>query len=412
MAIQGLRTAENLLAEDRPKNFRNIIYTMYPRGSGNYPLTALTNAMKTRSVDDPQFYWFEKTMAARRLALGASITTSSTTLTLTVTDNEQGAKQFAAGNLLYVEQTGEMLRVAQDPTSHTTLVVERGVAGTTPTAVTYNGAGVNPNIVGIGSAFEEGSLAPTGVARDMTPVYNYTQIMRQTYEATRTVQKVATRTKEAVAASKFEAMELLSTDLERALFLGKKSLSSLDGKPIRTMNGFEAYVHSDNVFTADASTGCDMATLEEYCYKLFKYGSSEKVWWVGNRALLTLQQIIRKNSTFNIQSGLKEYGMNVSRLVTPFGEIVLKNHPLFNIMPGGTTGGSAYYGRDSWVISMDMANLQYVYLKDSDIKPDADLTPKGMDGTKGGFIGEVSLEVHLPLTHGIIKNLAKAKADA
>lgn len=411
MAIQGLRTSENLATGDRPKNFREILYTLYPRGSGNYPLFALTNAMKTRSVDDPEFYWFEKAMAQRRVTLGASLTTTNTTLTLTVADNEQGAKQFTAGNLLYVEQTGEVLRVAQDPTSHTALVVERGQAGTTAAAVTYNGAGVNPNLVGIGSAFEEGSLAPSGVARDMTQVYNYTQIMRQTYEATRTAQKTRVRTKETLAQAKFEAMELLSTDLERAFFLGKRSLTYIDGKPIRTMNGFESYVSSDNVFTADASGGTSMEALEEYCYKLFKYGSNEKLWWVGNRALLTIQQIIRKNSSFNIQSGLKEYGMNVSRLVTPFGEIVLKNHPLFNIMPGGTTGGSAYYGRDSWVMSMDMANLQYVYLKDSDIKPDADLTPKGMDGAKGGYIGEVSLEVHHPLTHGIIKNLAKAKAD-
>ena len=35
--------------------------------------------------------------------------------------------------------------------------------------------------------------------------------------------------------------------------------------------------------------------------------------------------------------------MNVSRLVCPFGELVIKTHPLFeNRMPGGTTAGTAY----------------------------------------------------------------------
>jgi hypothetical protein len=30
------------------------------------PLTALTNAMKTKVTDDPEFNWFEKSFAARR----------------------------------------------------------------------------------------------------------------------------------------------------------------------------------------------------------------------------------------------------------------------------------------------------------------------------------------------------------
>ena len=46
----------------------------------------------------------------------------------------------------------------------------------------FTGAGVNPNLLCIGSAFEEGSLAPTGVNYDPTERYNYTQIFRRTLE--------------------------------------------------------------------------------------------------------------------------------------------------------------------------------------------------------------------------------------
>ena len=56
--------------------------------------------------------------------------------------------------------------------------------------------------------------------------------------------------------------------------------------------------------------------------------------------LLAINQIVRNNSQFNIQTGLKEFGMDVSRLITPFGTLVLKTHPLFNQITGGTTGGS------------------------------------------------------------------------
>ena len=406
MAIQGLRDTSNFATDERPKNYREGMLHFNPQGSA--PLTALSSLMKKRKVDDPEFYWWEKRLQSRRVALNAAIaTTGVTTVTLV-----SGAKGFKQGDLLYVEATGEILAVTADPTTDVTLSVARGFAGTTAATVTIATAGTNPNITCIGSAYEQGSLAPTGVNFDPAKVYNYCQIFRQTLEMTRTASKTRLRTGDQVKEAKREAMELLFTDIERAFLMGKKTSTTQNGKPLYTMDGFENSVDVNNIVTADTATGCTMEALEGYLERIFRYGSSEKMAFTGNVGLLTINQIIRKNTTWQIQSGLKEAGMTVSRLICPFGELVLKTHPLLNLLPGGTVGGTPYYARNSWLYVMDMANVQFVTFQDDDIKYQADLQNNGMDGMKSGFLGEISIEFHQSESHFLIKNLGKAAKDA
>ncbi len=407
MAIQGLRTTSNFATNQRPENWREGILMLYPNGKA--PLLALTSQMKSRSVDDFTFNWWDKTLDARRLTLGASITAVAGTQNFTVTS---GAKAFKAGDVFYVEESGEQVVVASDPGSDTIIQVTRGWASTTVAAVTYNGAGVNPNLLYIGSAFEQGSLAPTGIGFDPTQRYNYTQIFRDTLEVTRTAIKTRLRTGDQVKEAKRECLEYHGIGIERALWLGKLSSTTRNGKPLSTMNGLVNIIDSGNIktVTTDYAGGLTMTGLEEYMYNMFLYGSSEKMAFSGNRAMLTIQQVLRKNASWQFVSGIKEYGMNVNRLVSPFGELVIKTHPLFNQVQGGTTGGSAYYGMESWMFVLDAAQLQYVYLKDSDTKYEPKLEANGMDGMKSGYLTECSIEVHHPKSHYLLKNMVAAAA--
>jgi hypothetical protein len=171
-------------------------------------------------------------------------------------------------------------------------------------------------------------------------------------------------------------------------------------------------VSSANIITADTATGVDMDWLEARMEEWFREGSSEKVFFAGSGALLTLGQIIRKNSSLQIQSGMKEYGMEVVKITSAFGQLTGFVHPLFSQMAGGTNGGTAFYSHRNTMAILDMDYIKYVYFTDSDIKYQPDLTPVGLDGMKSGYLGEVSIEVQFPATHFIVKNLAKPKKDA
>ncbi len=409
MAIQGLRDSEDFtVTGQRPENWRAGMLMLDPNGMT--PLTGLTSAMKKRVVDDPLFHWFEKSMETRRVALHATngdLTLINTTLILDANGGAHGLKQ---GDILRVEESSELVRVTADPTSKTSLEVSRSFAGSSAATLDANGAGVNPNLVVVGSAYEEGSLAPTGIAFDPSEINNRTQIFRNTLEATRTAQKTRLRTGEAVREAKREALLYHGVDMERAMWFGTKSLSTVNGKALHTMDGFESFIAAANIVSAPSATA-DMLYLEERMFNIFKFGSSEKVGFCGNRALLTIGQILRKNATWNFNSGVKEFGMNVTRITSPFGELVLKTHPLFNQMTGGATAGTDYYGVESWLFIMDMANMTYVHLKDSDTQWESDLQDNGLDGLKAGYLSEVSLEVHHPTSHYLIKDLAIAAVD-
>lgn len=418
MAIIGLRSVADFTVDgQRPKNWREGILMLYPNGGAT--LAALTALLKERVVDDPEYNWYERELTNRRFQISVDLNASDSqteiNILTTSTYARTDTRELKIGDLLWIEYTSEIVRVASDPTAAGKVIVDRGWASSTKTLldVTSTG-GQNPNMFVMGSAYEEGSTAPTGVQLDPTKYNNYTQIFRQTLEFTRTAMKTRLRTGDQVVQAKKDALEMLSMDMERAFLFGKKSETTYNNKPLRTTDGIITKINaadSSNIVSASTS-GTTMATLETYLERAFRYGADEKIALVGNGALMAIQQIIRKNSHYQITNGLKEFGMNVARLTTPFGDLVLKRYTLFNNNADGTTAtGANYYGMNRWCLILDASQLVYTYLKGSDIAFQSNLQANGLDGEKSGYLGECSIEVHNGKTHMLIKSLVSGKAD-
>lgn len=404
MAIQGLRDTTNFVADQRPKNWRESVLLLNPNGKA--PLTGLTALMKTKSTDDPEFNWWEKTLPTQRVELAANVGTSDTSLTLV-----SGASQLKKGHVLKIEQSGELVLVTSDPSTDTSVTVRRAMGTVSATAVTYNGASVNPNVQVIATAHKEGSDAPTGINYDPTKRYNYTEIFRSTLEMTRTASKTKLRTGDQVKEAKRECFELHTIEMEKAFIHGQRAEITYEGAPLRTTGGIISHIDSANI-VSNGGTAVTMATLEGWLEKAFRYGSSEKVAFLGNLAMLAINQAVRKNSHFQIVSGIKEYGMNVNRLICPFGELILKTHPLFNQVTGGTNagGGGAYYGMTSWMLIIDQAELVYRPLDDTEYQKK--LEANGLDGMKSGYLTEAGLEVHFPLAHFLVTGITAGAVDS
>lgn len=416
MPILGLRHTANFVANERPENWRQALLRNYPNGMA--PLTALTSLMKTETTDDPVFHWWQKNFDDRRLkiALAADVAIGATAIT--VDSTFKSAYIVKAGDLLLIEATGEIVRVATDPTSLTGLTVARAQAGTSAAAVTVQSVvGTSFYMIVIGSAFEEGSLAPTGVNYDPLDNFNYTQIFRNTLEMTRTASKTKLRTVEQVKEAKRECLELHSVDIERAMWFGRRSTGVLNGKPYRTTAGLEAQIVAGapaNVIAAPAGGLIDYEFMEANLELLFRFGGSEKMAWGSNIGMLALNQVARKNSTaqWNVSEPIKEYGMAVTRIVTPFGELVYKTHPLFNQMRGGTNAGTAFDSKANNIYFLDMGNFTYRPFTGDDFRYEKDLTPVGLDGQKSGYITEAGMELHHPENHMIWTGVRGGAADA
>ena len=407
MTILGLRDTSNFVTDQRPKSWREGIMLLNPNGTA--PLFALTSLMPSRSVSDPDFNWWDKSLPARRIQLdeNAGLATGDTSLTVI-----SGALQTKAGDLLLLEQTGEIVRVvAPEPTVDTIIpTVVREFAGQAAVIIDTDVAGTNPFMFIVGSAYEEGSDAPTGVNFDPVKRNNFTQIFRNTLEITRTASRTRLRTGEAVREAKREALEMHSLDLEKAFWFGDQLETTVLNKPLRLTDGIENYIPAGNIID-QAGVALDMETLEQWMLDFFTVGSSEKMVFCGNVAALTIQQVIRKNSVYQIFAKEKEFGMNVMRLVSPFGELVIKIHPLFNQIAGGTTTAVDYFGRNSWMFVVDMQELQYVHLDGGDTQFQSKLQANGLDSVKSGYLTEGAMELHHPTSHHLRKGLSGAVAD-
>ena len=396
MAITGLRHTENFATNERPENWREGILLQYP--NGDTPLLALTSQMRTEHTDDPCYHWWEKNLDNRELTISADLSADATSLTMT-----SGAKTVVKNTLLKNITTGEIVKVTADPSADTSLAVSRGYAGTTATAITV--ATGDPKFLVIGTAFEEGSDAPTGQGYDPFERNNYTQIFRRTLEITRTAAATRLRTKPAVQEAKRECLEYIGIDMERAFWFSKKSLTTVNGKPCRTMDGVYEQIANNaasNIFDYSAS-GASYEDLEDMMKQVFKHGSQEKVCFCGDTLLLTLQRILRsvKNLVWNIDAGAKEYGMDVVRLKSPFGTIVFKTCPLFN----NTST------LNSWGFILDMDKVSYVVFDKDDLRYQPKLQDNGLDGEKSGYLAECSIKVAQAENHAIIKGLTQAKAE-
>lgn len=403
----GVFTTNQFVDGQRVKSWRNAITQLDV--NGDVPLTAITNQAKSVKITDIERNVWDRDQDTLRVTLTGNIIAASSNLTVA-----SGATSFKAGDLLQAEQTGEVMMIVADPVNATTLSVLRGFEGTTPTAINYGAAGVNPNLLYLGSAYEQGSNAPTGVQWRPTKRSNYVQIFQDTYEFTRTAKKTEIRTKTDVISAKQDCLMKLSMGMERAFLFGAKSAIEKNGKPLTTTDGLItqliAAANATNVATADTSTGVDYDAFEAYMAAAFKYGSNQKVGFIGNGTSLFLQQLIRKtdNVQWQMVPGAKKFGMNFTEFVTPFGSLLLKRHPQFTMMTGGTTAGTKYYGYDNAMFILDPGKIEYFYI--DDIQHRTNLQANDADGEKHGFLAECGVTLLAPKAHYLLKNLAVVKA--
>jgi hypothetical protein len=401
--IQGLYDTADFLSTQRPNDWREGMLLYYP--SGKFPLTALTSVMKKETCKDPQFNWHEKEWSSRRVALNLDLTDVATGLTLV-----SGALMLVPGTLMLIEESGELIEVttgASDDTG-TGLVIRRSVGTVAAAAVDHDAAGINPYLTIVGTAHEEGVDTPEAVHIQPVTRTNYTQIFRNSLKLTRTAQNTYLRTGEQVKESKREALENHATDMERAWFWGQASELLSGDQPKRTTDGIVQVIRdngdSDN---ENDFSGADFTVtlMEQWLQNVFRYGSTQKVCFCGNTFLMVINQAIRLAgfTQYQLTSQERIYGMNIQRLLCPFGEVFMKPHPLFNAMPGGLNpdAGGAYYSWGETGVFIDMQYLKYRPLRNSDTKYLANRQGNGIDGLTSEYLTEAGLEVGVAKAHSI-----------
>jgi hypothetical protein len=415
--IAGVRLTDDFVADQRPKNWREGVLLLFPNGRA--PLYALMSGVKSKVTDDPEFNWWEKEMPTQRVVVTNNVGVGTTFTAVSGSWRNAGVK---VNSILRIEETHELVLVTALTATDATVTRDYGAAAPSPISWNPTAAGINPNVHVVGTAHQENSPAPGGISYDPLKKRNFTQIFRDNFAASRTAQKTRLRTAPAVREAKRETLEQHSANIEKALFFGRglETTAGIGGEITRTTQGIYRFllegpgfndVVGSNVITAPATI--TFADIEDWLEKCFRFGSSEKMAFLGNRAALTIQQAIRRSKglSYNLDQGQKAFGMNVSRLVTPFGEIVMKTHPLFNQLASGSNGGTPYLALDSWMFILDMQEIVWRYLTDSDTHYIPDQQTNGLDGMLAGYLTEGGLELHFSKAHMVVRGIGTAVAE-
>lgn len=379
--VAGQRNTSNVEQATRRLDIGSRIALL---DSKQTPFLALLNKIPSKKCISPKYQQFEDVMQARTDQVDGTTGTG----TSVVVDN---GGRFNVEDLVLVTRTKELMRVTAISTN--TLTVTRGVGGSAVALVD------NDPLYITSSAAMEGDVSKQ--ARSDTPsiVTNYTQIFKDPVDESGTALSSDFITDQHdFDYTKEKKGKEHSSRIERAFWWGKPSEA---GTPaVRTTGGFFHFQGATNA--VDAGGAWTETELWNAAPSLFAHGSGRKLAFASNLALSVISQWAQGKAITH--SGDSTYGVKITELQSPAGNLGLIHHPLFD--------DTAVYSGYVAIVDMD-AEIAKRFLAGGiggprDTHFVDNIQENDRDGKKGEYRSEVGLQVGEPSRHGYVYGITGA----
>lgn len=379
--IPGIFSSQGGINAERLDSFNSKLFRSQLAGTA--PIFALSSGSAQFQLTSKIHYWFMKQPYSSKLIASAAANSTATSITV-----DKGAV-VEPSSVIMNTKTNEYMFVSA--VSGNTLTVVRGFAESTAATVTQN-----DELLYLGTAKKEGSLAPNPKYRRGVPRMNYSQIFRNGWGTTRTAEHIKFITGNKVTENKEDAVSMHAQDIEMALLLGRKSLNQVDGSEVlSTMDGLTSIVKNNTALAAAAT----LDSIQEWMYSNFETCPegvpNERVVMTSLNVLYILNKLIREagGSYYPIGTATKVYGLDVYALQLPgMQEVKILAHPLFSQTESLSKSMLIYHP----------GLLKIGYMTDAEIK---DATPVGMDGQANVITSELTLEYADENTGGVLSNI-------
>lgn len=389
-AILGMRGTGEFTADERPKNWRESILFLAPNGEA--PLTALCSKLPSEGTDDYEFNWWEKRLPTQRfLANGAHLSTDTD---ITVVS---GAKDAVAGSILLHEDSGELLLVVSDPASDTALVVSRSFGTVAASAIDDQDA-----FTIIANVNAQGAEPPTARAYAPTKKYNGCEIFRTSLSLTRTARRTRLRwdNQGPYREAQREALSLHSIEMEKASIHGEYvDTTGPNGKPMVLTGGILSFITTNK--GGDWAIGglLDEDALDTLMEALFRYGTNERLVLAGSTWIRAFNTLAKLNATINMSPASSSYGMKLVDYTTPFGTLLIKNHPLFSQHPDWRK--NALFIDTKNIVARPLDETMFIKNRQGN----------GTDATLDEYLTEIGYEWHFEETHAYMTGVTGAQVN-
>lgn len=368
-------TAAPIISNRVEVNMSDVISMLQPDSS---PLLVLTKKLGNKATTNYKFEWMEDDLLGRDVTISGAVTNVATTVPLVA----GGGVLVAINDLIKNARTGEVIKVTAIATDSLTVV--RGYGETVGTAMIDQ-----DKCIVMANAIMQGDGAPAEKYNNPTPVYNYTQIFRTPFSVTRTLNNTKLIGGDELAALRKKKAIEHAKSIELALLLGERNLVTTGSQPVTTTRGVLKFLASAYANTTKSKVAVVEADFGVFCQKLFTYGSTEKVL-LASPALITVINAWAAGKLEIVQADMdKTYGLNITKYMTPHGDLLIIKHPLLI---------NAY---DGYGIALDMEELSYRPLSNSDTKLRTNIQNNDEDGERDEYLTEAGLELRLPNKHGL-----------
>lgn len=408
---QALDTKADLVGE-----YQDQILVRNSKGmNAGSTLFGLMSRLKAEPAENTEFNWFERNPVVRQLFVSATDNTVVSTkgqvdTTLTISTDSPAATpawQFLpAGTVLRNMTTGEVILVNADTTSSniagtSTAGVARAINGVTGAVMT---AGDILAILTLGK--DEGALPTRASYEAPTILTNFCQTFNSSINLTNAFKANKLRSDIAgpLKQQRIQALERIAKDIEMAFLMGVKNrLTGSDGNYIYFTGGIKDAV--DNQYPANALNGGGASGIgyasgvAPWLQTFMTYGSDAKLAFCGPTAYAAFSKLANSATNgFRIMNQETVWGMNITVINTPFGELDLAFHPLLQEIPAFT----------SWVFVVDLAHVMQKTQEPLFLEPNIQ-TP-GQDSYQEQFRAKLGLKLRFAQAFGYAQNLQNITA--
>lgn len=324
----------------------------------------------------------------------AAVATGDTALTVSATDDDH----FRAGDvLLLTNASGQTERLIIASVAANTLNVTNtdGSARTAGIVMT-----TSDKFYRLENVRAEDSTAPAIRTTKRAEMYNYLEIVSETYGLTKTKKAMADYNGDPMMLEKRKAFSRLMRNMEKMFWFGTRDVANSSTNPVYHSGGWKYFVelYSDVEIRDMAGKALTRAELMNFLTSVGRGGATNKVLVAGSRGLAAINNMgfeyVQKN---DFKFG--EFGMNINTIFGPMGKYDIIYEPLFDEMD--FMAGS--------ICVLDFDHIQFNYLAGNgvslDIHDEQQLLADGSLAEKGQYVGQVGFTFETLKTMGWMKNI-------
>ncbi len=385
--IAGSRTTDLVSSSLIKREVYDAIYNFEPFQT---PVVQffMGNKLAKMATGSPKFELQEDILVPRTTVLTGTIAAQSTEQTVACNTGE-GA-YFKVGDIIRIANTGENAIITTRDTSN--LKFAACDASTNLTATT-----VATTVYKVGSAFAEGSASAVALSTQSTFPYNYTQIFKEAVHMTGTQKATVNYGGDDWVNQRIKATKEWKLQLEHSCVFGIRTVATTSGAYKRFTSGL---LDSAGMGISNSSqyVGNDFCSedyfFKTFCKNLFALGSNRKRLYAGADTILGINSFQAVKLQTRVAE--KQYGYDVTTILTPFGQLELVWHPM--LQPAGAASADSL-GYSNWGIGVDASPdyLKYRYLSNGtenrDMQYQDDIGTVGTDETKAQYLAEIGWHI-------------------